>query len=58
MFGQFVREIPESTDNKTWTWLRKADLNIEEYFFEAQEKDLQRNHATIATKLLARVTIL
>ena len=27
MYGQFVREMPESADeNKTWEWLRKADL--------------------------------
>ena len=30
MYGQFVREIPETTDEKeTWYWLRKADLKIE-----------------------------
>ena len=29
MYGQFVREMPESTDkNKTWEWLRKADRKI------------------------------
>ena len=28
MYGQFVREMPETTDEKeTWHWLRKADLN-------------------------------
>ena len=30
MYGQFVREIPETTDKKeTWYWLRKADLKVE-----------------------------
>ena len=30
MYGQFVREMPETTDEKeTWCWLRKADLNSE-----------------------------
>ena len=30
MYGQFVREIPETTDEKEiWYWLRKADLKIE-----------------------------
>ena len=28
MYGQFVREMLETTDEKeTWHWLRKADLN-------------------------------
>ena len=30
MYGQFVTEIPETTDEKeTWYWLRKADLKVE-----------------------------
>ena len=30
MYGQFVRQIPETTDEKeTWNWLRKADLEVE-----------------------------
>ena len=30
MYGQFVREMPETTDEKeTWYWLRKADLKVE-----------------------------
>ena len=30
MYGQFVREMPETTDQKgTWNWLRKADLKVE-----------------------------
>ena len=30
MYGQFVREIPETRDEKEiWYWLRKADLKIE-----------------------------
>ena len=30
MYGQFVREMPETTDEKeTWCWLRKAELKVE-----------------------------
>ena len=30
IYGQFFREIPETTDRKeTWNWLRKADLKVE-----------------------------
>ena len=30
MYGQFVREMPETTDEKeTWCWLRKGDLKDE-----------------------------
>ena len=30
MYGQFVREMLEITDEKeTWNWLRKADLKVE-----------------------------
>ena len=30
MYGQFVREMPETTDEKeTWCWLRKANLKVE-----------------------------
>ena len=30
MYGQFVREMPETMDKKeTWNWLRKADLKVE-----------------------------
>ena len=30
MYGQFVREMPETMDEKeTWNWLRRADLNVE-----------------------------
>ena len=28
MYGQFIREMPETTV-ETWHWLRKADLKIE-----------------------------
>ena len=29
-YGQFVRKMPETTDEKeTWYWLRKADLKVE-----------------------------
>ena len=30
MHGQFVREMPETTDEKeAWNWPRKADLKVE-----------------------------
>ena len=30
MYGQFVREMPETTDGKeTWNWLKTADLKLE-----------------------------
>ena len=30
MYGQFVREMPETTDEKeTWKWMRQADLKVE-----------------------------
>ena len=30
IYGQLVREMPETTDGKeTWQWLRKADLKVE-----------------------------
>ena len=30
MYGQFVREMLETTDEKgTWNWLRKADMKFE-----------------------------
>ena len=30
MYGQFVGETPETTDEKeTWHWLRKADVKVE-----------------------------
>ena len=29
MYGHFVREIPETTDEKeTWYWLRKVDSKV------------------------------
>ena len=47
MYGQFVREIPESTDvKKTWEWLRKTDLKIqtESLLCAAQELALRTNY--------------
>ena len=47
MYGQFVREMPESTDvKKTWEWLRKADLKIqtESLLCAAQEQALRTNY--------------
>ena len=29
MYGQFVREMPETDEKETWYWLRKADLKVE-----------------------------
>ena len=30
MYIQFVREMPETVDEKeTWNWLRKADMKVE-----------------------------
>ena len=29
MYGQFVRKMPETTDEKeTWYWLKRADLKV------------------------------
>ena len=29
MYGQFVREMPESVDkDRTWEWMRKSDLKL------------------------------
>ena len=47
MYGQFVREMPQSTDeNKTWEWLRKADLKIhtESLLCAAQEQAIRTNY--------------
>ena len=29
IYGQFVREMPESDTTKTWAWLRRAELKIQ-----------------------------
>ena len=30
MYGQFLREMPETIDEKeTWNWLKKANLQVE-----------------------------
>ena len=47
MYGQFVRDMPESTDQKkTWEWLRKADLKIqtESLLCAAQEQALRTKY--------------
>ena len=44
---QFVREIPETTDEKeTWNWLRKAELKIEmeAMLCVAQEQAIRTNY--------------
>ena len=47
MYVQFVREIPETTDeNETWNWLRTADLKVETeaMFCAAQEQAIWANY--------------
>ena len=46
MYGQFVREMTETTDEKeTWNWLRKADLKFEKeaMLCPAQEQVIRTN---------------
>ena len=46
MYGQFVREILETTDEKgTWNWLRKADMKFETetLLFAMQEQTIRTN---------------
>ena len=46
MYAQFVRDMPETTDEKeTWHWLRKADLKVETeaMLCAAQEQAIQTN---------------
>ena len=47
MYGQFVREMLELTDEKeTWNWLQKPDLKVETeaMLFAAQEQAIQTNY--------------
>ena len=47
MYGQFLREMPETVDNdKTWEWTRKSDLKVatEALIFAAQEQALRTNY--------------
>ena len=47
MYGQFVREMPERTDEKeTRKWIRKADLEveIEAMLCAAQEQAIRTNY--------------
>ena len=47
MYGQFVREMPETTDEKeTWNWLRKAGLKLETeaMLCAAQEQAIRTNY--------------
>ena len=47
MYGQFVREMSETTDEKeTWYWLRKADLKVETeaMLFAVQEQAIRTNY--------------
>ena len=45
MYGQFIREMPETTV-ETWHWLRKADLKIETeaMLCAAQEQAIRTNY--------------
>ena len=46
MYVKFVREMPETTDEKEiWYWLRKADLKVEReaVLHAAQEQAIQTN---------------
>ena len=47
MYGQFAREMPETTDeNETWYWLRKAELKFETeaMLCGAQEQAIRANY--------------
>ena len=47
MYGQFLREMPETVDkDKTWEWTRKIDLEVETeaLIFAAQEQALKTNN--------------
>ena len=47
MYGQFVREMPETRNEKeTWNWLRKADLKVETEAMlrAAQEQAIRTNY--------------
>ena len=47
MYGQFIRDMPESTyKEKSWLWLRKCDLNIpsEALICSAQEQAIRTNY--------------
>ena len=47
MYGQFVRGMPETTDEKEiWYWLRKADLKVkmEAMLCAAQEQAIRTNY--------------
>ena len=47
MYGQFVREMPERTEEKeTWKWMRKADLKVqtEAMLCAAQEQAIRTNY--------------
>ena len=49
MYGQFLREMPETVDkNNTWKWTRKSDLKVEteglSLIFAAQKQVLRTNY--------------
>ena len=47
MYGQFLREMPETVDkDKTWAWTRKSDLKVETeaLIFAAEEQALRTNY--------------
>ena len=48
MYGQFVREMPETTDDREkWNCLRKANLKVETeaMLYVAQEQAIRTNYA-------------
>ena len=55
MYGQFVREIPESTDaKKTWTYYRKTDLKIQTESFCEQHKKRPSEQTALSTRKLGK----
>ena len=47
MYGQFIREMPETTDEtETWSWLRKSDFKVETeaMLCAAQEQAIRTNY--------------
>ena len=46
MYGQFVREMPETDEKETWDWLRKADFKVETeaMLCAAQEQAIRTNY--------------
>ena len=61
MYGQLVREMPETTDEKeTWNWLRKADLKVETeaMLCAAQEQVIRTNYVKHKIDKTAQLSLL